>query len=175
MAECELIAFLQLRGSVVVSLDCSGERGVWQLCWCSPWSQALGDELRGCSGKVMAMEGAAALAVICREIFGQKETSSPWEGVWHGCSVSPAAIAYGEGQALCLQPGKGGGCWHAPFLPQKDAESLLQRLLLLLNFPVFPSLPQWDWWRQLRLLFSSSLTFLSLFSLALLFLSLSGS
>lgn len=73
-------------------------------------SMAPGNGLHGCSGKAMATEGAVALAVICREILGQEETSSPWEGVWHGCSLSPAAIASGEGQALRSQPGKGGGC-----------------------------------------------------------------
>jgi len=58
MTEWELTAFLQLQGSVVVPLDCSGEMGAWQCCWCSAGSQALGNGLRGFSEKAKAMEGA---------------------------------------------------------------------------------------------------------------------
>lgn len=69
-------------------------------------------------------------------------------GCWQsfaGRFVRRRPAHYGKGSgvaavcpaAVCRQPGEGGGCCHPPLLPQKDAESLLQRLLLLLNFPVF--------------------------------------
>jgi len=54
--------------------------------------------------------GGSCVAVMCGEILGQKETSPLWEGFWHGCNLPSAAAAYGEGQARCSQPGKGGGC-----------------------------------------------------------------
>lgn len=132
MAEWELIAFLQLRGSVVVSLGCSGEVGVW------PQRTGSMDAL----GRQWLWRELWLLQLFAGRFWGRRRPAL------HGRGSGTAAVSLlqllllGKGRPCARSRGRAVAADMLPFLPQKDAESLLQRLLLLLNFPVFPTLPQ---------------------------------
>lgn len=105
-------------------------------------TMAPGNGLHGPLGRQWLRRELWLLQLFAGRFWGRRRPAL------HGRGSGTAAVSLlqllllGKGRPCARSRGRAVAADMLPFLPQKDAESLLQRLLLLLNFPGFPTLPQ---------------------------------
>lgn len=128
-------ALLQLKGSAVV-LGGQWADGHGAALLSLSWDPGPGEWFHGCSGKAMAVEGAAVPSFL-QGGLGAGEQLSVGGGL-RGCSVSPAAFGAGRWLLPCA-PSAAEGCWVTPAAPAPPCErhSPAVELLATAQTPLF--------------------------------------